>query len=164
MFSREPSTVLRSSRGWRASAKRRPIRCSVGGMSVESRAANGVSRSASSVEVQSPTMYDSPKPILELQPSRWKNDAGRTIRITGESGPPRPIRSPPGNTTRTGSVRTARRKRASAMRARVADWGGVARPGQTPSPGRGTKWLFDRLATGYVVIGRLPAVRGAVGG
>ena len=55
----------------------------------------------------------------------------------GSPGRRRRCRCPPGNTTRTGSVRTARRNSASAMRARTGDCGGVARPGHTPSLGRG---------------------------
>ncbi len=100
--------------------------------------ANGVSRPGRSVVVQSPTMYASPKPIFESAPIRAKNAAGRSMRMTGESGPPAPIRSPPGNTTRTGSVCTARRNSASATRALAGAIGGVARPGHSPSFGRGT--------------------------
>src|SRR4051812_28636141 len=91
-------------------------------------------------------MYDSPNPILELTPSRLKKASGRTIRITGEVGPPAPILLPPGNTTRTGSERTACRNRPSAIRARGGELGGVARPGQTPSLGRGTECLLERLS------------------
>ena len=131
MFSREPSTVLRSSRGWRASAKRRPSRCSSGGTSVRE---PGRERGEQVGQVGGGPVARHVR-LAEADRARCSRGGGRTPPVARSAspatpGPPRPMRSPPANTTRTGSVRTARRNRASAMRARSADvrWGGQARP------------------------------------
>jgi hypothetical protein len=129
MFARAPATVLRSSSGRAASTQRRNG-CSGVGTSVVTRSANGVSTPARSRLVQSPAMYASPKPIFASSPSRWKNVAGRTSRMTGEPGPPAPTTSPSGNTARSPSPATVRRNSRSASHALTGARSGVSRPGQ----------------------------------
>ena len=54
--------LLCCDRGWRTTARGRN-RCRTGGISSVNRLPNSVSRPAISVELQSPAMYDSPKPM-----------------------------------------------------------------------------------------------------
>ena len=155
--------LLRAAGAPRRSAAR--CRCSSGGISVESRAANGVSRSASSVRgpvahhvgLAEADLRVAAEPVEERRrphdPHHRRVRAAAADALAAREHHPHGQRCAPRGGT--GPPRCGRAARTC---------GGVARPGQTPSAGRGTKWLFDRRAMGYVVIGRPPAVRGAVGG
>ena len=171
MFSRDPSTVFASSRGWRASATRRPMRCRTGGISVDSCAANGVSRSARSVggpvadhvRLAEPDLGVGAEAVEErvrpLDPHHRDVRSARADAPCRRGTPPAPAASAPRGGTAT-----------AAMRARTGELGGVGQPGPHALVRARDRCRGRRVGcgpagrSGSVVTGRPPGDGARVGG
>ena len=158
-------SAFRSCRGVRGRYRVRSF-CSGMGIRLSTDAAKTSRTAARSLASQSPAMKDSPSPIRPLSPIRTSKASGRTIVITGASGPPVPRTVPSGYATRRGSRLAAPLKSRPGGLACHGSFGsrrrlGNSRPDLRIDGGGRCRHSGGRPGGGAVAPGRAPALEWA---